>query len=174
MLEKANGRHVYSPMTRLTKFDIAVQQLDDAITFYLENRNLVSAVTLAGAAEEILSKLCEERGKPSSLSHHAESAHKLHQHLMGLFPGVFQHDPGLKAFIRLRNETRNEFKHLMSGNAIQVDLQDKAGRLIAHAVKNYSTLVGYETEKMRQFQNERLKFGPTASAELEGVEHADV
>ncbi len=50
------------PLTNLTKWDIALSQLNQAINFYLEDRDLVSATTLAGAAEEILGQLCEGRG----------------------------------------------------------------------------------------------------------------
>ena len=48
---------------RLTKADIALSQLNMALSFYLGGRELVSAITLAGAAEEILGKLCERSGK---------------------------------------------------------------------------------------------------------------
>ena len=145
------------PVVRLSKIDIAVSQLNVALTFYLEDRELVSAITLAGAAEEILGKICEQKGKPSSLSRHAESARSLHLHLKSLFPEVFTHDPGTKTFVNLRNETRNELKHLISGKAIDVDLNEKAGRIIAHAVENYRNIFGRETLKMRQFQTKRLR-----------------
>ncbi|MGA2658601.1 MAG: hypothetical protein ABSH34_13945, partial [Verrucomicrobiota bacterium] len=123
-------------LIRLSKLDAAVSQLNVALTFYLEDRELVSAVTLAGAAEEILGKLCEQKGMPSSLSRHVESARSLHLHLKSSFPAMFTHDPQTRAFVNIRNETRNELKHPNSGDPIDVDLHDKAGRLIADAVEN--------------------------------------
>jgi hypothetical protein len=149
------------PSIHLTKFGIAVSQLNVALTFYVEDRELVSAITLAGAAEEILGKLCERAGKASSLSRHAESARELHLHLKSLYPQLFRHDPGTKPFVDLRNKTRNEMKHYISGHPLNIDLKDKAARLIAHAVENYRTLGGRETQKMRQFQCKRLKLGTT-------------
>ena len=41
----------------LTKLEIAELQLNQSIAFYLEGKDLISAVTLAGAAEEILGKM---------------------------------------------------------------------------------------------------------------------
>ncbi|MBK8384257.1 MAG: hypothetical protein IPL11_00655 [Candidatus Accumulibacter sp.] len=47
----------------LTKAEVAVRQLDQAIRLFLEG-DLLSSLTLAGAAEEILGKLCERAGSP--------------------------------------------------------------------------------------------------------------
>lgn len=47
----------------LTKLEVAVRQLDMAIRLFLEG-DYLSSLTLAGAAEEILGKLCERGGKP--------------------------------------------------------------------------------------------------------------
>jgi hypothetical protein len=38
------------------RVDLAAEQLDVALSLFLENQSLVSALTLAGAAEEILGK----------------------------------------------------------------------------------------------------------------------
>jgi len=144
-------------LTRLSNAEVAIFQLDDALTLYLEDRKLVSAITLAGAAEEILGRLCETEGKPSSLSRHAEFARDLYLHVRPLFPYPSDVDPGTKPFVKLRNETKNRLKHFVSDDSIEVDLEEAAGRLIAHAVENYQCLFGYETAKMREFQRKRLK-----------------
>lgn len=47
----------------LTKLEVAVHQLDTAIRLFLEGDHL-SSLTLAGAAEEILGRLCKREGKP--------------------------------------------------------------------------------------------------------------
>jgi hypothetical protein len=69
-------------------------------------------------------------------------------------------NPGTKPFVNLRNKTRNELKHHVSGDPIDVDLEDKAGRLIAHAIENYVNLAGHETSTMRRFQEKRLHLPP--------------
>jgi hypothetical protein len=43
-----------------SKLGIATAQLDTAIALYLEGKHLISLITLAGAAEEILGKLAEK------------------------------------------------------------------------------------------------------------------
>lgn len=48
---------------KLTKLELAVHQLDVAIRLFLDG-DYLSSLTLAGAAEEILGKLCERAGKP--------------------------------------------------------------------------------------------------------------
>jgi hypothetical protein len=101
--------------TRLTKIDIATLQLNHAIDLFLEDRELVSAITLAGAAEEILGKLVERYGFPASLTRKVNSTRDLYRHL-------WNHDVGNKPFINLKNKTRNELKHLISGDAIDIDL----------------------------------------------------
>ena len=134
---------------RLTKADIALSQLNLAISLYLEDRELVSAVTLAGAADEILGTLCEKAGVRSALNRNADSARALYKHL-------WKKDPGSKPFKILRSKTRNELKHLISGAPIEIDLAAEAGRLLAHAVENYCALFKSETPKMRDFQRKRL------------------
>ena len=47
----------------LTKLQVAVHQLGVAIRLFLEG-DCLSSLTLAGAAEEILGKLCEREGHP--------------------------------------------------------------------------------------------------------------
>ena len=46
------------------KLDLATEQLDDAISLFLEEQ-FVSALVLAGAAEEIFGKALSDSGKPS-------------------------------------------------------------------------------------------------------------
>lgn len=50
-------------MPTITKLDVAVHQLNVAIRLFLDGDYLAS-LTLAGAAEEILGRLCEQAGKP--------------------------------------------------------------------------------------------------------------
>ncbi|MDR8077781.1 hypothetical protein KPA96_19180 [Burkholderia cenocepacia] len=50
-------------MSTMSKLDVAVHQLNVAIRLFLDGDYLTS-LTLAGAAEEILGRLCERAGKP--------------------------------------------------------------------------------------------------------------
>ena len=50
----------------LTKLEVAVSQLNQAIHLFL-NGEYLSSLTLSGAAEEILGQLCKRAGKPVSI-----------------------------------------------------------------------------------------------------------
>jgi hypothetical protein len=57
-----------------TKQQLAEHQLDRAIRLLLDEKDAISAVTLAGAAEEILGKLVELQGGTHSLKGSSMSA----------------------------------------------------------------------------------------------------
>lgn len=138
-------------LTRPTKLEIALRQLQHALFLYKRREELICAVTLAGAAEEILGKLCRERGKTASLDRKLKSTAELHEYIWGEKP---QSEKALRSF---KNRTRNEFKHLMSGKPIDVNLENSAADLIARAIENYRLLSGKETQEMRVFQRDRLR-----------------
>jgi hypothetical protein len=114
----------------LTKIDIAVAQLRHAIELFLDERELVAVITLAGAAEEIFGRLAEQAQLTPSLTRSIAESRAIHQHLWGT-------DPGEKAFANVKNKTRNELKHLIDGSALQIDLQAEAIRMLNRAVENY-------------------------------------
>jgi len=62
---------------------IALTQLETAIRLYFEGDDYFSAITLAGAAEEILGKLVTEKGLDNSLESLKQAAVKIHKHLYG-------------------------------------------------------------------------------------------
>jgi hypothetical protein len=136
---------------RLTPKQIALTQLERALDLYLSGSDLVSAITLAGAAEEILGKLVRRLDKTPSLELRAERKRRTFRALWPNRP-----DPGTKPFIKLANQSRNAMKHLITTEPIEVDLNLEAGKLLARAVDNYSLLFGRETPKMRTFQRKRL------------------
>ncbi|WP_290494037.1 hypothetical protein [Alcanivorax sp.] len=61
-------------MRKIAKFEVAEEQLFDCLNLFVEGR-YYSASTLAGAAEEIFSKLLNSRGEQSQLdeAHEFES-----------------------------------------------------------------------------------------------------
>lgn len=137
----------------LTKLQVATSQLRLAIALFMEERELISAITLAGAAEEIFGKLAASAGSTPALNRRAEGARQLHVELWG-------NDPGDKVFIDLKNKTRNELKHISSGLPLAIDLEHECIRMLDRAVENYRLLhkraatfvVEYERrrEKLRQ------------------------
>ena len=87
----------------ITKLDVAVHQLNVAIRLFLDG-DYLSSLTLAGAAEEILGRLCERAGKPVAVDYIVD------YHLKDIDPTL----PEKKRRTILRevlNSARNEAKH---------------------------------------------------------------
>ena len=135
---------------RLTKLDVAISQLRLAISFFLEERELVSAITLAGAAEEILGKLAVQAGLTPALTRRTEGTRALFKHL-------WKSDPGIKPFVDLKNKTRNELKHLVSGAPVEVDLLEEAMRMLDRAVENYRLLHARRDPQVAAYERKRLQ-----------------
>jgi len=120
-------------MHGLTKIEVAVSQLRLSIALFMEEREHISVITLAGAAEEILGKMAAAASLTPALNRRAEGARQLHVALWG-------DDPGDKVFKDLKNKPRNELKHLSSGVALAIGLEQECIRMLDRAVENYRLL----------------------------------
>lgn len=134
---------------KINKLEIATSQLQHGISLFLEERELISAITLAGAAEEIFGKLAAQAGLIPALTRRTESARSLHKHL-------WKSDPGVKPFVDIKNKTRNELKHLVSGTSIEINLEEEAMRLLDRAVENYRLLHVRAASFIRDYERRRL------------------
>ena len=108
----------------LSKHDAAVDQLDWAIRLFLDNNAYVPAITLAGAAEEILGEMLG-----------ADSAFvQLKQRIMAMS------DLPEKVVTQLHiNKSKNWLKHwqgLRDEETINLDLETEAIQYIVRAVAN--------------------------------------
>ena len=117
----------------LTKLEVAISQLRLSIALFMEGREYISVITLAGAAEEIMGRLVAATGSKPALGRHADGARQLHIALWG-------NDPGDKVFKDLKNKTRNELKHLSSGASLTIGLEQECIRMLDRAVENYRHL----------------------------------
>ena len=144
-------------ITRLTKLDVAHLQLHHAIALFLDEREFVSVITLAGAAEEILGKLAAQVGLIPALTRRTEETQILFQHL-------WKSDPGVKPFVTLKNRAKNELKHFVTGATIEVDLQEEAMRMLDRAVENYRLLHVRRSPQIAEYERTRLKLWRTKYA----------
>ena len=87
----------------LTKLDVARQQLDAAMRLFMEG-DYLSSLTLAGAAEEILGRLCERAGKSVAIEQIIEF------HLGDTDPALSDADRR-KILLEVLNRPRNAVKH---------------------------------------------------------------
>ena len=136
--------------TKLTKLEIAERQLFHAVELYLAGNQLVAAITLAGAAEEILGKLVKREGKTNALDEKVES-------LCKVFEFIFKEPANPKEFIELRNNARNQLKHIGNGETVEINLEDEAVKLLNRAIKNYKKIKPGHYELFRDFEKERLR-----------------
>ena len=117
----------------LTKIEIAEQQLLHAIELFCSGDQIVCAITLAGAAEEILGKLVGRIGKTNSLEVEVKDQCEM-------FESFFGRPANPKVFRDLENNARNELKHLCSTDSIELDLEQEAVNLIERAIINFQQL----------------------------------
>ena len=125
---------------------VAVTQLERAIALFDGPRDFLSAITLAGAADEILGKLVAESGGDPSVASLARAASQIHElvHNQALAP---------RHFVDRANRARNALKHLdtSAGRLVQMDAEEEARDMIDRALSNYWVLRSTVTPAMAQF-----------------------
>lgn len=102
-------------MTTISKLDVAVHQLNVAIRLFLDGDYLAS-LTLAGAAEEILGKLCERAGKPVSVDF------IVNYHMKDTDPALSDKERR-KVLLDVLNSGRNAAKHANDPNETTFDVE---------------------------------------------------
>jgi hypothetical protein len=130
-------------MTDRDKVDLAREQLDDAISLFLEGQ-FDSALTLAGAAAEILGRELSERGEQDFLDFKYETLEPLYT--------VLHAGPLSKeAFIRDENRALIAVTSA-SEPSVTFDLEDAALWMIVRACFNSDRLGLPRTARMLEFQ----------------------
>lgn len=124
------------------KIEVAIKQLETAIDLFVDKADYVSAITLAGAAEEILGALVKRKGARPAVDELCTS-------LISKY--VPTADP-----CHIRNEylnkPRNSLKHANRTNedTLEIEVEPEAISMIARALSNLLTLnrsVPYNVEK---------------------------
>ncbi len=127
---------------------LAAEQLDAAIDLFLSGRSDVSALTLAGAAEEILGRAVKLAGGENAMQEAFAASALTHRHL---------HHRELKwqDFADGENYARNAAKHLKQEGErdIEVNLRHAAMWMIVRGCANYDRLGLETTDRMREFNN---------------------
>lgn len=114
---------------------IAEHQLLTALRLWRE-QDYLSALTLAGAAEEILGKRLRKLGRVPSFD-------QLKALIVSLARSEGDTDPGLEKTVGdLLNDTRNVLKHYAGDETISVDLRADCHEMLERAVANYEALTG--------------------------------
>jgi hypothetical protein len=124
---------------KLHKTEIARHQIDTAIDLFLEDKDFISALTLAGAGEELTGKLIERAGGENMLQ-------KLH----AWYEKTTGEEIKFGEFAKNTNFTRNTLKHANNAEEDELELQRwETVQMIMRAMTNYKELVGEPSEKMK-------------------------
>jgi hypothetical protein len=108
----------------VTKIDAAVEQMDWAIKLLLDNRAYIPAITLAGAAEEIIGKTLGERSIFSQLKARLCAEHNLPEKYIS------------QAYL---NRAKNWLKHwegMKDEEQTEIELEEEAVQYIIRALVN--------------------------------------
>jgi hypothetical protein len=130
-------------------FSVAEEQLLVAIDLYCTGSSYYSALTLAGAAEEILgNELSENRGKQNAIDPMVEQ-------LMNSLTEEEQNELGGKKEIkRSFNEFRNFLKHRKVYDTSYCDLKAECWDMLQRAVENYLSITKVNEGKIFDFKFE--------------------
>ncbi len=126
---------------QLTALEIAECQLLAALKMW-EVEDYVCAITLAGAAEEILGKRLRKIGIEPSFDNIKEAIVLLAEDA----DSSFEKEVG-----QLLNQTRNELKHYAGDETLDFDLRRDAEEILERAVTNYQMLTGHALAEMIEF-----------------------
>ena len=130
---------------RFTKRRIALIQLQQSLNL-LEAGDPVSALTLAGAAEEILGRIACRKGHKSQVEYNAAW-------LGSVFDWAKKPRPSKKELISMLNSVRNHLKHQDDGRNIRVEanFQFEAEEMILRCMFNHFNAFGcYPSDKRLQ------------------------
>jgi hypothetical protein len=136
------------PLTEHDQVALAAEQLDAAIEMFLTQRSDVSALTLAGAAEEILGRAVKRAGGQNAMQQAYEASALTHRYL-------HRNELKWQDFADGENYARNAAKHLLrdEDRSVVANLQRAAMWMIVRACANYDRLNLERTDRMRDFDN---------------------
>jgi len=134
--------------------DAALAQLDVAMRLYFggEEKDLLSVITLAGAAEEVFGKLLKARKNlEPSLETIKKAVVEMHQHISLDGEPITPREVADRA-----NRARNRLKHWSAdeGDMLKLDPAEEARDMLNRAMDNYWMLEQKLTSAMERFYRE--------------------
>ncbi len=139
---------------QVNKIDVAVNQLDWAIKLFLDHQAFVPAITLAGAAEEIVGQAVASDSAFQALKKNLSEKSGLPEKLVSQ---------------DLLNKVKNWFKHwgeMRDEESIEIDLETEAIQYLLRAITNlvtYDKTFTRETPRFLDWLNENRKDLDTSS-----------
>ena len=115
-----------------------------ALRIYFEDQDYVSAITLAGAAEEILGKILMKREAPNAMDMYVSAMHNVDE----IFGGVPTDE---KEYRKGLNHIRNTMKHMAVDGVIIDDIKYESQVMIDRAITNWRALNMPLSPSMEEF-----------------------
>lgn len=126
-----------------TKIEIAEHQLNQSLQLFLVDKDYISAITLAGASEEILGKLLEARNIENALENWVDTT-------LGFAKIFGVSELNRKQVISDANYSRDSLKHIKDGDSVLVTKND-AIQILERAIQNYIQLTGHFSSNIIEF-----------------------
>jgi hypothetical protein len=135
------------PIETYDRLSLAQEQLETALHLLLDLKSYSSAITLAGAAEEIFGKAITATGGKPALEYSYDSISEFH-------PAVHKSPLDKRQYIAEENTARNALKHLQAkdGPTVTLDLEVAACWMLVRALKNGQAL-GLEFDRYQEFDS---------------------
>lgn len=124
---------------KLTKKEIAKIQLERAVDCLIYEKDIVSALTLAGASEELLGTIIKNTGEKHALEFVFDNSEVKYE--------KFQN------FRNAANNVRNELKHSRENPSLDCVVEvyiDDCAQILFRALYQYPLATGEVTEKMKE------------------------
>lgn len=130
-----------------SQIDLAKEQLEVALSLFLDHASYASAITLAGAAEEIFGKALIRQGKEAVLDWKLNEMNVVHLLLHG--KNIVR-----KEFFTEENKIRNILKHLGGGDneVFTADLQEAGCWMLVRACEN-AVRLGIDLDRFQDFDD---------------------
>lgn len=145
------------------RIEIAKAHLHRTIVLFVEEKDFINAITLAGAAEEVLGKFASEANLTPAMEELTDS---LHNKLGGSID---------KKKIRndYLNRAKNSLKHFNQGDdeTVEIEPEEEAISMIVRAATNLFLVEGQLTEHAEIFYDYIKKNRPDLFEELEEKEN---
>ncbi|CAD2224835.1 conserved hypothetical protein [Pseudoalteromonas sp. 3J6] len=138
----------------LTNLDIAERQLDRSIQLFLDEKDFISSLTLAGAAEEILGKILNKKDESNSLSELIEICLQLNG--ISNDSSTLEVKKAKKGIANMLNFYKNKAKHYNDTESLTFSVDFFAAEIIERAMDNYWKHTKKDTYQMKRFKNKIL------------------
>ena len=108
----------------VTKIDAAVEQMDWAIKLFLDHQAYIPAITLAGAAEEIVGEILGERSVFSQLKKKFCEQYSLSEKVVS------------QAYLNKAKNWLKHWKEMQDKEQVDIELEEEAVQYIVRALTN--------------------------------------